>query len=198
MIHVEKVSLSFGSTQVLKDLSFEVKEKDNICLTGPSGSGKSTVLKILQGYLIPDQGRVKVNHLYLSPKNAKEIRSQMVYIPQNVNLPVNNGYELLKLMNANEKIQQMKQFLEKLDLNDDMLNREFDDMSGGQKQRVVIAACLSLDRKIILLDEPTSSLDTTAIKRLTEALSGLKNKTLISASHHQEWIRFTRKQVNLA
>lgn len=198
MIHVQNISLSFDHSPVLENLSFRAEDKDNICITGPSGIGKSTVLKILQGYLIPDSGTVKINNLELNPRNIQQIRSQMVYIPQNVNLPVNNGAELLKLMNASDKTHQMNQFLKQLDLDTSMLSREFDDMSGGQKQRIVIAACLTLDRQIILLDEPTSSLDGNAIRQLMEVLSNLEDKTLISSSHHEEWIRFTRKQVNLS
>lgn len=197
MISGKNISLSFNSTLIFRDLTFSVHDGENACFSGPSGKGKSSLLKIIQGYIIPDTGLVEVDGMELNIENVKKIRSKMAYIPQNINLPVDNGKELLKLINDRNADKTVDFFIEELGMPADMLTRRFDEMSGGQKQRVVIAVCLSLDREIVLLDEPTSSLDDESIDKVIRVIQNLKNRTILSASHNQKWIRFVDKKINL-
>lgn len=197
MISGKNISLSFNSTFIFKDLTFSIHGGENACFSGPSGKGKSSLLKIIQGYIIPDTGQVEIDGMDLNIENVRKIRSKMAYIPQNINLPVDNGKELLKLINDRNAEKTVDSFIEELGMPADMLTRRFDEMSGGQKQRVVIAVCLSLDREIILLDEPTSSLDDESIDKVIRVIQNLKNRTIVSASHNQKWIRFVDKKINL-
>lgn len=197
MISGKNISLSFGNTFIFNDLTFSIDEGENACFSGPSGKGKSSLLKILQGYIIPDSGLVEVDGMELNIENVRKIRSKMAYIPQNINLPVDNGKELLKLLNDGSYEKPVGHFIEQLGMPADMLTRRFDEMSGGQKQRVVIAVGLSLDREINLLDEPTSSLDDDSIDKLIRVVQNLKNRTIVSASHNHKWINFVDKKINL-
>ncbi|WP_291859042.1 ATP-binding cassette domain-containing protein [Marinilabilia sp.] len=197
MIQFEEITLSFSTGKVFSNLSFSVEEGGHVCISGPSGSGKSSVLKIIQGYILPDKGNVKINRTSLNKNSVKELRSIMTYVPQNINLPVTSGDELLKLLGAGNKRENTGRFLQNLGLEKNMVHRPFDEMSGGQKQRIVISVCLSLDRDVILLDEPTSSLDEESIQNLIRVINDLEGKTIVSASHNQMWIESVDKVVAL-
>ena len=197
MIKVKNISLSFNDKTVLRDLSFHIENGENACISGPSGKGKSALLKMLQGYILPDKGIIEVDGNMMNNKNIRHIRSTMAYIPQNINLPVNNGRELLKLTGYGGSTEKVYRFIEQLGLPADMLERRFDEISGGEKQRIVTAVCLSLERAILLLDEPTSSLDDDSIAKLTEVIHNLRNSTIISASHNNKWIHSAGKIIRL-
>jgi polar amino acid transport system ATP-binding protein/putative ABC transport system ATP-binding protein len=140
---------------------------------------------------------VSVAGMTLGRDSVKNIRSQIAYVPQNINLPVSNGVELTRMLNVKSGQNEVESILKNLGMEENMFVRPFDEMSGGQKQRVVIAVCLSLDREIILLDEPTSSLDDSAILKLLEVVNGLKDKTVVSASHNQAWMKSVDELVAL-
>jgi len=187
MIELRNIFLSFQETTVFNDFSFSVKKGENVCISGPSGKGKSSVLKMIQGYLLPDRGEIMVGGLILDKYNIKSIRSRLAYVPQNVHLPVASGKELLTLIGNERKESLAVSFLEQLGLPSRMIERPFDEMSGGQKQRIVIAVCLSLERDILLLDEPTASLDDESIRKLIGVVKRLEDTTVVSASHNEKW-----------
>lgn len=197
MIQFKEITLSYPTGNVFSNLSFSVEEGEHVCISGPSGSGKSSVLKMIQGYILPDKGNVKIVGSELNPKSVKELRAVMTYVPQNINLPVSNGEELLKMLGAGNKREMTGRFMQKLGLEKEMVRRLFNEMSGGQKQRIVISVCLSLNRDIILLDEPTSSLDEKSVQKIIEVVSDLEGKTIVSASHNQSWVESVDKVVVL-
>jgi len=189
MIQFENVYLSFDTGVVFNNLSFSIKTGEHACIAGPSGSGKSSALKIIQGYLVPGQGKVLVKGLPLNKIKVKEIRTKIAYVPQNINLPVANGKELTKLIGYSTNFEVIENYIQQLGLPKNMFLRSFGQMSGGQKQRIIIAVCLSLKREILLLDEPTSSLDDKSINKLITVINDLTNVTVVSASHNPKWIK---------
>lgn len=197
MIIAKNLELSFSEKLIFKDFSFSIEKGEKVCISGPSGKGKSTVLKILMAYVIPNNGSIEVNQLVLNPDNINSIRNQMIWIPQNINLPVSNGMALMELMSLQNHKNRVEELLLELGLDSSILNSDFTQISGGEKQRVIIAICLSIDRDIILLDEPTSSLDEDSIDKLISCLSNFKGKTIVSASHHQRWIAGSDKNITL-
>lgn len=197
MIKVKNLHLSFSDKVIFDDLSFSIKEGDNVCMSGPSGRGKSTILKMLMGYVIAEKGEIEVNHLVLSPKHIKQIRDSIIWIPQNINLPVANGKALLELLEITEKKDRVEVLLQELGIETALLSANFGEISGGQKQRIIIAICLSLEKDIILMDEPTSSLDEDSIDLLIQCVSKFKGKTIITASHHQKWMESCDKILTL-
>jgi polar amino acid transport system ATP-binding protein/putative ABC transport system ATP-binding protein len=197
VIECKNISLSFSDKLIFNNLNFFIKEGENVCFSGPSGKGKTTLLKILQGFVIPDAGEVRINNKPLHTSTIKEIRELIIYIPQNINLPVNNGLELMKLLNIPSNVQLVEEYLLKLGLEKDFISKDFSKISIGEKQRIIISICLSLDKEIILIDEPTSSLDEGSIKLLTKTIKSLNGKTIISASHNQTWLESTDKTISL-
>jgi polar amino acid transport system ATP-binding protein/putative ABC transport system ATP-binding protein len=197
MIHFENISLSFSEKIIFEKLSITIKQGENICLSGPSGRGKSTLLNLLQGYVFPDRGKITVNETELNASTIKEIRKQIISIPQNINLPVKNGMELVELMEIRQNLPEINKYIQKLDLEEDILTKDFAKISGGQKQRLLISICLSQPKNIILMDEPTSSLDDKSIKLLINAVHELKGRTIVSASHNRLWAQSTDKIIEL-
>ena len=197
LIRAQKINLSINGVRIFRDLSFKVGYNEIVCFAGPTGKGKSSLLKMLQGYILPDSGLIEIAGKNLDAGNIKEIRAMMSYIPQNINLPVNDGTELLKMLRAEERTEITQNIMQSLDMEGNMLSRPFDEMSGGQKQRIIIAICLSLDRDIILLDEPTSALDDESTGNLVKVIKGLNRKTIISASHNPIWLRSSDKTILL-
>jgi len=197
MIELKNVSVKFDGKPLLKGLSFRVEKGEHLCISGGSGTGKSTLLKLLQGYIIPSEGEVNINNKIISRETINEIRNTMVYIPQNVNLPVHDGKELADWLFATKKLPEIQSHMEKLGLSASLISKSFDQVSGGEKQRMVVAICLALNKPIILMDEPTSSLDETSVKQLMALLKDQKEITIISTSHNKDWISFADKQISL-
>jgi len=197
MIKCEHVSLSFQDKRVFDDLNFEIESGANASVSGESGKGKSSILKLLQGYILPDTGTISINGAKLSARSINQIRNSIAWIPQNINLPVHTGIKLMHLLGISERKESVYSFLDKLGLEEEFLHADFQKISGGQKQRIVISICLSLDREIILMDEPTSSLDDASIQLLINAVKTLSNKTILSASHNHAWIKNSNQVIEL-
>jgi polar amino acid transport system ATP-binding protein/putative ABC transport system ATP-binding protein len=197
MIECKNICLSFSDKRIFDHLTISVAENEHACLSGVSGKGKTTFLKLLQGYVVADEGEIYINNTSLQPLTIKDIRNTIVWIPQNVNLPVNNGAGLIKLLHIQSKKDKIESYSQKLGLEPDILDKDFDIISGGQKQRIIISICLSLDKQIILMDEPTSSLDDNSIQSLINLIKSLRDKTILSASHNRQWVSSVDKQISL-
>jgi polar amino acid transport system ATP-binding protein/putative ABC transport system ATP-binding protein len=197
MIECRNINLSFGDKSIFNNLNIYIETGENVCLSGDSGKGKSSLLKLLQGYVVPDNGEIFINGIVLNPLNIKQIRNQIIWIPQNINLPANNGLGLLEIMNLNSKLQAVKNLLNRLGLEPDMISRSFKEISGGQKQRVITAICLSADKPLILLDEPTSALDETSVKLLSDLINSLTGSTVLSCSHDKKWLERVERIITI-
>ncbi|TKG97251.1 ABC transporter ATP-binding protein [Puteibacter caeruleilacunae] len=197
MIEAKDVSLSFGEQELFKDLNFQIPKGTNVVFGGPSGRGKSSLLKIIQGYIRPDKGKILVNGRELNEETIAKIRGDIAWIPQNINLPVDKGSELMKLMEVSSRQKIAEEYLVQLGLKPEFLDKDFREISGGQKQRIIIAICIALDKEIILLDEPTSSLDEESIALLIDTMKSLNEKTIVSASHNQTWLNSVDQIIEL-
>lgn len=197
MININQITLSFQDKTILDNFSAQIRRGEHVCFSGSSGRGKSSLLKIIQAYLFPAKGEISIDGLTLNRLQVKNIRNKMAYVPQNIHLPVKNGTELLEMLAKSQLSEKAEIFCEKLGLPREMLSRSFDEMSGGQKQRIVIAVCLSLEREILLLDEPTASLDDEAIDALIECIKGLENTTVVSASHNSKWLNAAGRVISI-
>jgi ABC-type polar amino acid transport system ATPase subunit len=174
LIAAEKVSKSFGPTEVLRHVSLTVRPKDVVCVIGPSGSGKTTLLRCLALLEQPTGGTVAMNGVTIaSPRDssderraAREVRPDIGMVFQHFNLwphmtVLGNLIEAplrVKRMARSEALGIADALLAKVGLSekrDAYPNR----LSGGQQQRVAIARALAMSPKVLLFDEPTSALD---------------------------------------
>ena len=197
MIEFKNISILFDEKFVFENYSAEIETNQHVCFAGASGSGKSTILKVIQAYVIPTKGEVYVNKMLLNSENVDAIRSFLAYIPQNINLPVDNCLDLVKMLGVEKKKELILSYFNNLGLEPVFFTRKFDQMSGGQKQRLIIAVCFSLERQIILLDEPTASLDAESAELVMALIKFMKNRTIVSASHNPIWIDSADKIINL-
>ncbi len=197
MIICKNIHLSFGSNVIFENFNVHILKGENVCINAKSGSGKTVLLKLLQAYIVPQKGDIIIGGIPLSKSTIKQIRNMIVWVPQNINLPVNNGMELIQMMELSVNNSLIVSNLQNLNLDETILSKNFSEISGGQKHRIIIAICLSIDRPIILLDEPTSAFDITTTNLLAKLIKSMGSKTVLSASHDTNWIKTTDRQIQL-
>ncbi|MGL4994422.1 MAG: ABC transporter ATP-binding protein [Bacteroidales bacterium] len=191
MIEFIDLGFSYEGKRLYEAFDLKIEDGEQICLLGPSGAGKSTLLHLLLGFVTPNQGKIVVDGIELTPASVNEIRSKIAYIPQDINLPFHTVLELLEFpytLAANSYMRfdkhRAKEITTNLHLPDDILTRELRELSGGQKQRVVIASALLSQKPILLMDEPTAALDPTSVGIVAQML--VKSKRTIMAVSHDE------------
>lgn len=198
MIKIENINLTFSNEVVLSDVNYKINKGEKVCFWGSSGSGKTSLLKLINGIIRPQSGKIIVDGLMLNENNVKEIRNKISWIPQDINLPVDNSKELINLLLLNDFQQsEFFDFVYKLGLEKDITKKSFQEISGGQKQRIVIAAILALKKPILLLDEPTSALDEISVQKLINLIIEDPNLTVVSASHDKQWSEAVNKVLKL-
>lgn len=187
MLEFKNIVLYYEDKLIFDNLSLKIKRGSKVCISGPSGKGKTSLLMMLLGIIQPQSGTTKINGKTITPNTISNIRKQIAWLPQNIDIPVNSGYELCKLLSIKSENETIL-YLKKLGLSPDILYKAFTEISGGEKQRIIIAICLSLNKPILILDEPTSALDNESIYKLIHTISELKDLTVISASHNAKWV----------
>ncbi len=192
MIKVSNISHFYGDEQVLYDLSFEIKEKEFVFLSGDSGSGKSTLLSILSTLLKPSSGELSINSQRLEEiKNIDTFRQENIGFVFQFHYLINylSVYENIALASLNDKKQNINTILQELDILE-LSSRYPNELSGGQRQRVALARALINEPKIIFADEPTGSLDSKNSKIVYELLErAVKNGTTVIVASHDLHIK---------
>jgi NitT/TauT family transport system ATP-binding protein len=181
IISFDHVGKSFGAekTVALRDVSFSVAEGEFACLVGLSGSGKSTILKIIAGLESADEGTVqRPDHISMVFQNGALLPWLNVF--ENVAL----GLRAKNTPEHKVKTECLK-YIDMIGLSE-YADRHPHELSGGQRQRVGIARALAVDPKVLLLDEPFSSLDIRTTEELHKDLMQIwkdTNKTIVMVSH---------------
>ncbi len=196
MIEVKNIYFKYGQEQVQENASFSVSEGEKMALFGVNGSGKTSLLKLLDGLIFPQKGEIlfeghKLTKQSLKDKNfRKEFRTSVGMLFQNPDIMLFNpsvydelsfGLKQLESTKLDEKV---NYWAERLNLSS-LLSKSPVKLSGGEKQRVALASILILEPKLLLLDEPFSSLDPRATGWLIDFLSSL-DSTLVIALHNME------------
>jgi len=187
----QNVTFSYDGTPVLEDVSFTIPERTFISIVGPNAGGKTTLLKLMLGLLKPSRGTIEV--FGQSPEKA---RPRIGYMPQHLQFdlqfPVSvldvvlmgrlgNGVRIGPYRKTDRAIS--LEALRKLEMHD-AKNRPFMALSGGQRQRVLIARALASEPELLLLDEPTASVDMAVETELFELLHNMsKTITVVVVSH---------------
>ncbi|AKG05753.2 hypothetical protein AAV35_008695 [Salimicrobium jeotgali] len=193
MIEVRDATKHFGVGEVLKDVSFSVNEGEIFSVVGPSGGGKTTLLRCLAGLETFSAGEMSIDGDDMTHKKANERPVSLVFqeplLFPHMTIRENVGYGLKFLdISKKEKSKRIDDFLSIAGL-PEYENRYPRELSGGQKQRVALARGLILSPKLLLLDEPFSSLDRKLreeMRRWVRRLLKEKNITAVFVTHDQD------------
>ncbi|RNL52120.1 ABC transporter ATP-binding protein [Pedobacter jejuensis] len=196
MIELKNVSKKYGETIAVNQVSFEVKEKENLVLLGTSGCGKTTTLKMINRLINPDEGEIILNGQNIINQNTEILRKGIGYVMQNIGLfphyTVEENIAIVpKLLKWDKKKIQDRvyELTEKLHLPTNSLKLFPNELSGGQQQRVGLARALVSDPAVLLMDEPFGALDNvtrTSIRKEFKDLEELKRKTMVMVTHDVE------------
>ena len=201
VLEVKNLKKNFGSTDVLKGVSFSLEQGQVLSIIGSSGSGKTTLLRCLNFLETPSEGEILVNGKVLTSGNDEEIRQNRLHfglVFQNFNLfpqytvleNITLAPTLLKKGTAEEITRRATDLLERVGLSQKAGSYPYQ-LSGGQQQRVAIARALALNPEVLCFDEPTSALDPELTGEVLRVIRGLKDRgnTMIVVTHEMEFAK---------
>ncbi len=193
MIRIEGVAKRYGDARALGPVSLEVPARTTLALVGASGCGKSTLLRAVVGLVLPDEGRIEIGGVAMTPASAPGLRLRMGYVIQDGGLfphlraRDNAAIVARHLGWRRERIEaRLKELSALVRLSSEVLDRHPAQLSGGERQRVSLMRALFLDPDVILLDEPLGALDALVRAELQQELRGLFRalaKTAIFVTH---------------
>lgn len=192
-VELNDISVKLGETEVLKEVDASIEKKEFLGIIGPNGGGKTTLLKVISGLITPDEGEIRI--FGESPENSGGL---VGYVPQYSNFALQFpmtvkdvalmgriGKTGLSPFYSEEDKEITQNALEKVEMVE-YQDRQVSQLSGGQHQRMLIARALTTEPKILLLDEPTTSIDEEKKNNIFEILKNLnekQGKTIILATH---------------
>ena len=200
MITFKNVNKYYKDFHALKNINLSVDEGEVLCIIGPSGSGKSTLIRCINSLEDYDEsGEISVNNsLVRDGKRAKDIRKEVGMVFQNFNLyphlTILDNVTLAPIrvigLSQAEAKKIANNFLTKVGVGDQVKKFPYQ-LSGGQQQRVAIARTLAMQPKILLFDEPTSSLDPEMVSEVLDVIKNLARTgvTMIIATHEMNFAR---------
>ena len=195
-VEIKKLSFSYSENEVLKNLCFSISEGEFFIIIGPNGSGKTTLMKIIAGILKPKKGDLQIFDRRLKDYTRKDLAKTIALVPQMTLVDFPFTVAELVLMGRSPHLS-MLGFEQEKDLKiarnamaltdiEHLADRPLDRLSGGECQRVFIARAICQEPKIILLDEPTASLDLANQVKIMDLMEKLKKEigfTIIVVSH---------------
>ena len=179
-IQIKDLKVLIDKKEILSNISFDIMEKDNISIMGDNGTGKSTLLKSIMGLvnyegeiIFKDLDRIKdIGFVFQNPEEqfvTSNVFSELIFRQENMGI-------------AREEMESnIDSVLTKLNLID-FKNKDIAELSGGEKQRVALATQLVVNKKVLLLDEPTSMLDSLNAKQFNDLISSL-DVTVVRVTH---------------
>ena len=206
MIKIEEISKSFKNTQILKEISFEIKKGDFVAVMGPSGSGKSTLLYSVSGMDSISNGRVLFEESNISEMKEAELSeirlTKMGFVFQNAqmlkNLTIFDNITLPGLVAKKESAEEIRKRASKLMKKmkiEELKDRDIREVSGGQLQRASICRAMINNPKILFLDEPTGALNSGATDQVLAILEDLNREgmTIMTVTHDSRVAAKARK-----
>lgn len=178
MLEVKNLSKKFNGHQILRDISFTLKDGEIMTIVGPSGAGKTTLLRIIAGLETKDSGEILIDGKpYDSGKVGVVFQDYNLFPNLNVLQNITLAPTMVLKESKTEAEQNAKSLLNRLQMNGREKQYPYE-LSGGQKQRVAIARALAMKPRILCYDEPTSALDPNLRKEVEKMILGLKDSGL--------------------
>ncbi len=191
VIEITQLGFAYANDIILEDVNLSVEERDFLAIIGPNGGGKSTLLKLILGLLKP-----RIGSITIYGKAPAKALSQIGYVPQNTNVNTDFPIKVIEVVlmghvggkrplwgYGEDEVSCAMGALREVGM-ESYAHRKIGDLSGGQRQRVMIARALCAHPQILLLDEPTASIDIQGQKEIYELLKKLNaTMTIIVVSH---------------
>jgi len=207
-IQFDQVSYRLAETEILSQLTLEIRQGETVVLVGRSGSGKTTTLKLVNRLLEPTQGEVRVQNRATTSWDPIELRRSIGYVIQEVGLfphfTVERNVALVPSLEGweQEKVdRRVRELLALVGLDgDEYVHRYPSQLSGGQRQRVGVARALAADPPILLMDEPFGALDPLTRSELQEEfkqLQGNLKKTILFVTHDLQEALYLGNRIGL-
>lgn len=195
-IQVENLGFAYGAEQILSNINLILRKGQILGIHGRSGSGKSTLLKLIMRFFDPQTGKIRINDTALEQINTASLRKNMAYITQQTYIFNETLYENILMANRQASRQEVITAAQKANIHDFIMslpdgyetkiNELGSNLSDGEKQRIGIARAFLCDAPIILLDEPTSNLDSLNEAMILKALLNVKAEKLIMLVSHRK------------
>ena len=191
LIEYQGISIYKNGSPLFTGFDFSVSPGEKVLILGRSGTGKTTLFRMLLGFETPDSGDVLFNRLPVTKAHIRDIRQQVFYLSQDIDLrhePVSGLIE--EIMEENRlnmpEDDTLDRYITLLELDRGILNQNVKDLSGGERQRTGLLICFLLDRPVWLLDEPTSALDDLMKQKIADYILD-RDKTVLVISHDDVW-----------
>jgi len=196
LLKLEDINFSYGKQKILHEINFHLEKREFIGIIGPNGSGKSTLLKNISKLLEPDHGYIYLDRDLLNSYSYKELAKKMAVVPQDTDVNFSFSVYDLVMMGRNpyqdrwgrvsdEDIRKVEEALELTDTKK-FKDKSIQNLSGGERQRVIIARAIVQEPELLLLDEPTASLDINYQRNIFDLVSDLNDEldmSVLAVSH---------------
>ncbi|MEK5237763.1 ATP-binding cassette domain-containing protein [Paenibacillus sp. FSL L8-0470] len=202
MISLQHLTLRREQSQILYDVSLEMKQGENWVILGRNGSGKTTILEMMTGYLFPSSGSVEVLGYKYGQCDLREVRKEIGYIGPSLmeklsltdpvwEVVATGAYAYLRFYQAiPQSVQdQAKRLLEEMNLGE-MAYHPFGTLSQGERKKAMLARCLMAEPKLLIMDEPCAGLDLYEREKMLAEIDKLKQRdvSVVYVTHHVEEI----------
>ncbi len=196
IVKIENIRFRYRDTWTLKDISFETCRGEFMGIIGPNGSGKTTLIRVIDGILLPESGRVSISGVAIESIKRRDIARLVAVVPQDSAMIFSfRAMEMVMMgrsphlgmlrFEGEGDIEIARQSMEMTDTLG-LADRRMDSLSGGERQRVLIARALAQEPEVVLLDEPTAFLDIrhqVDFFNLMKKLNREKGLTVIAVTH---------------
>ncbi|KOA20087.1 high-affinity branched-chain amino acid transport ATP-binding protein LivF [Clostridium homopropionicum DSM 5847] len=198
MLMVKDVSVNYGESRVVHDVSFNVLPTEKMVILGRNGVGKTTLLKSMVGLLPMQKGSIELNHNNLTKlKTYERSCNGLAYVPQGreiiPNLTVKENLELGALAHTKEIKERMEEIFDYFPILPEHLNRKGGVLSGGQQQQLALARALMSKPKALILDEPTEGIQPNVVDEIANILIRLHKKMCIPMIIVEQNLKFAKK-----
>ncbi len=190
-ILINNIKVNYGDVVALKNGNLKIRSKSFLGIIGPNGGGKTTLFKVILGLKKPKSGEVIIKEnlkIGYVPQTTEFDKSFPILVKDVILMGrLDKKFKLFQKYSTYDK-KEADKIMEKLDIKH-LRNRQIGELSGGQLQRVLIGRTLVNNPDVLLLDEPTSSLDSSAKKEIFDLLKELnKEKTVVVITHDMEYV----------